>query len=288
MIVELEAPTAMLPALPVDAPPPPTRPVWLLPVVLLIAAAAAVGLYFAAHTGKAPQPAGPVFAERLETSTGEMLLVAAGPFQSGEEKKPVDLPAFYVDKTEVTNAAYARFCAATGHKLPQDFPMDRPNYPVVNVSIIEARDFAKWAGKQLPNGRQWEKAARGTDGRLFPWGNERAMDRANVAGKGVRPVTDFLNGASPCGALQMVGNVWELVDQISTAGPKMVEYFGRRLKPAPRADEPWYSIRGFSFQEEFKDAEQKKQFDAVLWDSSTVPARWKDLNIGFRCVKDPP
>src|SRR5205823_6295303 len=133
----------------------------------------------------------------------------------------------------------------------------------------------------------WEKAARGADGRLFPWGNERAMNRANVEGKGVRPVADFPDGASPCGALQMVGNVWELVDQIGTASPSALAYFRDRLKPAPGADEPWYSIRGFSFQEEFKEEAQKKQFDAVLWDSSTVPARWKDLNIGFRCVKDP-
>jgi hypothetical protein len=64
----------------------------------------------------------------------------------------------------------------------------------------------------------------------------------------------------------MVGNVWA----------------------APGADEPWYSIRGYSFLEEFKEEEQKKKFDDVLWDSSTVPARWKHPNIGFRCVKDPP
>jgi hypothetical protein len=75
---------------------------------------------------------------------------------------------------------------------------------------------------------------------------------------------------------------------MSTPGPKMLAYFSDKLKPAPGPDEPWYSIRGFSFKEEFKDEEHKKQFDAVLWDSSTVPARWKELNIGFRCVKDPP
>ena len=234
VIAELDAPTAMMPAMPVAEPPAPARPGWLLPVVLLIAAVAAVGLYFASRTRTAPQPAGPVFAKILETPTGEMLLVPAGTFLFGEEKKPVDLPAFYVDKTEVTNAAYARFCTGAGHALPQDFPVDRPNYPVVNVSIIEARDFAKWAGKRLPTGREWEKAARGKDGRLFPWGSERAMDRANVAGTGVRPVTDFPNGASPYGALQMVGNVWELVDQMSTPGPRMLAYFGGIIETGAR------------------------------------------------------
>jgi formylglycine-generating enzyme required for sulfatase activity len=102
-----------------------------------------------------------------------MVLVPAGDFESGKYRQHATVPAFYIDKTEVTNAAYQEFCNATGRPLPEKFPADRPELPVVNVSIIDAHAFANWAGKRLPSGSEWEKAARGSDGRSFPWGNER-------------------------------------------------------------------------------------------------------------------
>jgi serine/threonine-protein kinase len=221
----------------------------------------------------------PALPKTISTSTGEMALVPAGEFEFGQKKERVALPAFYIDKTEVANAAYGRFCRETQRPLPEGFRQDQPEYPVVNVTILNARDYAHSAGKRLPNAREWEKAARGVDGRAYPWGNQADPSRANVGGKEPRPVTGFPDGASPCGALQMVGNVWEFVEQLSVPGPKALDYFQRTLRPPPGADEPWYAIRGQSFR-------QPSVSQDVIWDSATVPARWKATDIGFRCVKD--
>ena len=207
-----------------------------------------------------------------------MVLVPAGTFLFGEKKEAVYAARFLHRQTEVTNAAYATFARATGHALPEEFPQDKPDYPVVNVSILDAQAFANWAGKRLPTAREWEKAARGTDGRLYPWGNEKDLSRANVAGEHLVPVNDFAAGASPFGALQMVGNVWELVFELTTPSANAVEYFRSRLAPPPSSEEPWYAIRGGAFNGPL--------FDAVIWDAGAVPARWKAPNIGFRCVKD--
>jgi eukaryotic-like serine/threonine-protein kinase len=277
IVAGLEAPTMMLPqaAAPTVAPPP-ARPAWLIPAILAAVVVVAAGLYLVLRTKPAPGPE--PFAKTLGTPTGEMVLVPAGPFLFGEKKEPVTLPAFYIDRTEVTNRAYAAFAGAAGHALPEGFSQDRPDYPVVNVSILDAQAFANWAGKRIPTAREWEKAARGTDGRLYPWGNEKDQSRANVAAEHAVPVNGYANGASPCGALQMVGNVWELVFELTTPSARAVEYFRSRLTPPPSAEEPWYAIRGGAFNAQL--------VDSVIWDAAVVPARWKAPNIGFRCVRD--
>jgi len=243
----------------------------------------AVGLSFVVRPRpavEAPHSGGdtPKLAPGISAKSGEMVLVPAGTFLFGENKETATTPAFYIDKTEVTNSRYAIFCDETHHGLPPGFPQDKPDYPVVNVSILDAQQFAQWAGERLPSAKEWEKAARGSDGRLFPWGNEKDASRANVGSTHIRPATDFEEGKSPCGALNMVGNVWEFVYELSTPSQKSVEYFKSLLRPSPTANDPWYTVRGVSFQDQL--------FDKVIWDAATVPARWKDLNIGFRCVKD--
>ena len=204
------------------------------------------------------------------------MLVPAGDFLFGEKKKVASLPAFYIDKTEVSNAAYAQFCQATGRPLPQRFSEHGPDYPVVDVTIADARAFAQWAGQRLPTDLEWEKAARGADGRTFPWGAEMDVSRANAASKELRPVDGFPSGASPYGALQMVGNAWEMVDK-RRAPPSDLTPF-QSLKPPVQPDEAWYMIRGESAWEPL--------VEQAIWDSSAIPERWKDMHVGFRCVKD--
>ncbi|MCI0489127.1 MAG: SUMF1/EgtB/PvdO family nonheme iron enzyme [Blastocatellia bacterium] len=151
-----------------------------------------------------------------------MVLVASGTYIIGRDDgdelgKPaysVDLPAFYIDRTEVTNAAYKAFIDATGHKPPEGweggtYEEGQDEWPVTGVTWQDAADYAAWAGKRLPTEEEWEAAARGTDGRIYSWGNEFDSTRANIGTSGMKEVGQYENGASPAGALDMIGNVWE-------------------------------------------------------------------------------
>jgi len=258
---------------------------WLIPAMVAAVLVVGAGLYVALRPHAAQSAAGVVPAvtpaaapKTISTSSGDMILIPAGDFEFGESKQLVPLPAFYIDKTEVSNAAYAEFCNASGRPLPKGFPADKPDYPVGNVTILDAHAFAKWAGKRLPTAKEWEKAARGEDGRAFPWGNQNDAARANVKTGRMQPVSAHPEGASPYGALQMVGNVWELIEQLSPPSDEAMENFRIKLNPAPRADEPWYQIRGQSYDDPLAKN--------VIWESTTVPARWTAPNIGFRCAKD--
>jgi formylglycine-generating enzyme required for sulfatase activity len=208
-----------------------------------------------------------------------MALVPAGTFLFGEDKQPIWLPAFYIDKTEVTNASYAAFCKAAGHDLPPEFPPERPDYPVVNVSMEDAKAFAAWAGKRMPSGREWEKAARGEKGLTFPWGNESDRSRANVGLVTLLPARAFPKGASPYGALQMIGNAWEWVNDMRSPTEEEVSDFMNRMKPPLASDELWYAVRGGGF-----DSPQLTPL--LTWDSKSVPERWASYDIGFRCAKE--
>jgi serine/threonine-protein kinase len=175
------------------------------------------------------QPANPV----LATPTGEMVLVPGGNFLYGEVKTSVWLPGFYIDRSPVTNAAYAGFCEAASRPLPRGFPKDHPNDPVSNITIIEAQSFARWAGKRLPRAQEWEKAA----------------------GQG---------------AFKVAGAVAEFVDELREPTPESVKYFSEVLHLPTVHGEPWYAIRGGSGRVPLR-----------------VPARYKSVDIGFRCVKSP-
>lgn len=156
----------------------------------------------------------------------ETVLIPAGPFLMGTNlesadtidrpQHTVDLPAYRIDKFPVTNAQYARFIAATGHRQPLDWkngkiPEGTLLNPVTMVNWFDAVAYAKWAGKRLPTEAEWEKAARGTDGRRWPWGDKMDPARLNTYyNTGRVSVVDFFpNGASPYGVFDMAGNVDE-------------------------------------------------------------------------------
>jgi len=143
--------------------------------------------------------------------------VPAGDYVIGRDpgetrQQLVDVDAFELARTPVTNAQYERFVAEGGAAAPPHWPA--PNdHPVTFVDWDEASAFCAWAGGRLPTEGEWEKAARGTDSRTFPWGDEEDESRAKV-GVGMKhgstsPVGSHPDGASPYGLLDMAGNVWE-------------------------------------------------------------------------------
>jgi formylglycine-generating enzyme required for sulfatase activity/predicted GIY-YIG superfamily endonuclease len=174
----------------------------------------------------------------------DRVVVPAGPFVQGsargdEDERPPrsrTLPAFAIDRTEVTRTAFGACVAARRCKgVPADLagPAGADGkLPVTNVSWFDARDFCAFAGGRLPTEAEWEKAARGPDGREYPWGSDAACDRANWGNfEGEGPCADtapgfpvavgrYAAGASPYGALDMAGNVWEWVADRFEDDPK--------------------------------------------------------------------
>lgn len=147
----------------------------------------------------------------------EMLLIPAGEFLYGEKKELKFLPNFWMAKTPVTNAHYAKFVQDTGCELPDHwengkYPAKLANHPIVYVSWHDAAAYAEWAGLQLPTEQQWEKAARGQDGREYPWGDEwKPYCNTKEAGIGGTTPAGYYSpfGDSPYGCVDMSGNVWE-------------------------------------------------------------------------------
>lgn len=149
-----------------------------------------------------------------------MVLVPAGDFHmggadadgGGGAARKARLGAFLLDKTEVTWGRYKTFCRATGRPEPAApaWGID-DRHPAVNVDWNDATAYCAWAGKRLPTEAEWEKGARGADGRAFPWGNGWDPERANADDRVKRttPVGSFPAGASPWGIFDMSGNVWE-------------------------------------------------------------------------------
>jgi len=182
----------------------------------------------------------------------------AGWFDNEAPQKKISLPAFRILKTPVTQVEYAGFVRATGHPAPfvdektwksyrlvhpysrvKQYlwrqgrpPAGKEHHPVVLVSFDDAAAYAKWLSRKtgrhlrLPSEAEWEKAMRGTDGRLYPWGNQYSADKLNNADAGpfaTMPVGSFPEGASPYGVLDGAGNVFEWTRTDWSAGKKTVK-----------------------------------------------------------------
>ncbi len=164
-----------------------------------------------------------------------LVYVPAGEFTMGSDAnsdeqpiQQVNLDAFWIDRTEVTNAMYARCVADHGACAPPSSSgsythtdyygnSEFDNYPVIYVDWHQALAYCAWAGRELPSEAQWEKAARGTDGRTYPWGNEYPNANFLNYNQNVGDTTqvgNYPNGASIYGALDMSGNVWEWVSSL--------------------------------------------------------------------------
>jgi formylglycine-generating enzyme required for sulfatase activity len=227
------------------------------------------------------------------------VLVPAGEFLMGSadadsgadsDEKPqrkVYLDAFKIDRTEVTNAMYAKCVQAGACRTPASSGSGKKNsyygdsqyanYPVIHVSWNDAQAYCMWAGGRLPTEAEWEKAARGADGRTYPWGNEPPDKQRCNFNRDVgdtTPVGVYPAGASPYGALDMAGNVWEWV-----ADRYQADYYAvapARNPPGPAAGDSRV-LRGGSWGcgQWLVRAAGRDRNDPVV----------RNVNLGFRCAR---
>ena len=246
----------------------------------------------------------------------EMVLIPAGIFALGTSNEQADeiinifgnwqkayflretpsrkvfLSSFYIDKYPVTNAGYKKFIDETGHPVPHKssplarpfnwnrdtkmFPVGKGDHPVVMIDWHEAHAYAEWAGKRLPTEAEWEKAARGTDGRIWPWGNEWMSDCCNHGingAKGTTPVNTFEKWASPYGVVDLAGNVWEWCDDEFDE-----KYHSITSNENPRGTGQGKVIRGGCWYDETPELYRCAVRDCVIADA------W-EIYRGFRCAK---
>ena len=219
----------------------------------------------------------------------EMVLIPTGKFLMGINSNDIDqrplhdvyLDAYWIDLTEVTNAHYLTCVDDGGCRPPGESQYYRDeslsDHPVVYVTWFDARDFCAWAGKRLPTETEWEKAARGTDGRLFPWGSEPADERLANYDDNIHkttPVGSYPAGASPYGLQDMAGNVWEWVNDWYS-----MDYYRTSIRKNPQGPESgdrkvlrggsWFSIVDIVLKTHIR----KKRAPDI-----------RDYGTGFRCA----
>ena len=207
----------------------------------------------------------------------------------------VELGAFFIGRTEVTNEQYEA-CVHAGACAPStcadDPDYNGANYPVVGVDWDNARAYCQWAGGDLPTEARWEKAARGTDGRIYPWGNEFDEARANLCDvkcplswrdksyydgyERTAPTSDFWDGISSHGTLHMAGNVWEWVLDCYDGEFYETAAAGTTDPVSDARQCSTFVLRGGSWAEDRYDVRCANRHGAARDEKAD--------NVGFRCV----
>ncbi|HUV00610.1 MAG TPA: SUMF1/EgtB/PvdO family nonheme iron enzyme [Bacteroidales bacterium] len=196
----------------------------------------------------------------------------------------VKVDSFLIDKYPVTNANYYEFLISSGYR-PADtakylhhwqsgtYKLGQDKYPVVYVSYEDMMAYARWAGKRLPAQAEWQLAAQGTDKRKWPWGNDFHGTFCNNAFDRPTPVDAFLKGQSPYGVMDLVGNVWQMTNDMYFNGTNyfMVIRGGSFYKP----DSSWWYIKG-----------GPQPLDRTQIMLMVSPGFDRSATVGFRCVKD--
>ncbi len=242
----------------------------------------------------------PATAKQVSDKDGMTLLyVPAGEFKMGAAdsdsqatagEKPqhsVYLDAFWIDQIEVTNAMYAKCVTAGACQAPSSTKSSTrasyygnsqfDNYPVIGVSWGDATAYCEWAGRRLPTEAEWEKAARGDDQRTYPWGNDAPDETRlnyNMEVKDTTRVGAYPTGASPYGALDMAGNVWEWV----------ADWYGENYyattpdrNPTGPTSGKYRVLRGGSWDDE-------APYVRASGHGGVIPVM-RDVIIGFRCAR---
>jgi len=208
-------------------------------------------------------------------------------YVSSYPQRKIALPDFYIDKKEVSNEDYKMFTEATGRTAPSlwdDWTLNSPNQPVVGVDWNDADAFCRWRESRLPTEAEWEKAARGTDGRIWPWGNAWDPMKDNH-GKGAggygyderdgwkytAPVGTEL-GVSPYGVLNMAGNVYEWTADDFDSYPENDKYNQEDFEKG------FKTLRGGAYDD--GPSEQRTATRCGFRKD------YKDVDVGFRCVRD--
>ena len=198
-------------------------------------------------------------------------------FAAEEPQHKVYLDGYWIYRDDVTVADYRKFCDATGRQIPQppDWAWKYDN-PAVSVSWDDAKAYCDWAGVALPTEAQWEKAARGTDGRIYPWGNSWDKTKANSdesALNATTPVGNYSGGASPYGCMDMAGNVFQwCADRYDK------DYYGHSpvRNPTGPVARAWRVLRGGSW-------DGIPDYCRSALRNYSLPTN-RSLTFGFRCA----
>ena len=230
---------------------------------------------------------------RKKSKVPGMVFINAGEFIMGSNERWDDespehinkTSAFYIDLYEVTNRDYIKFTDATKRKPPHhwaqgNIPKTKEDHPVTYVSWFDANDYCQWTGKRLPNEEEWEKAARGEDGSIYPWGNLWSLDKSNNPYKhstGTEPIGSYPDGRSVYGLYDMSGNVWEWVDAYYLPHPG-------NTTPKAEYGKDKRVLKGGSW---FDCLSYGCGLSAPTFNRSFFNPEVKNNSFGFRCAKNP-